>query len=202
MKKKRFVSFGLVLVLSMSLLCGVAGAMEVESSPTEYYETVDEGITETSLKCAPYVTVTYLEAEPENVDDAADGGVIVRDADDIMPTSANVSKTINLSVGESYSYGAFYMGSNTLFDPNAGDMIDITVSGITSGKYKVIVQGVVYSGFMGLDEEVVYSYESNEYSTAKTFSVPGEGGVAYTVTVVNTSAQNLKATVSIVTYPS
>lgn len=156
---------------------------------------LEKGIMTTSSGESIPVVVKYLEEEPASTPCVDDFGVTVRDADDIMPTSANVRKNLNLGVGKSYSYGPFYMGANSPWDPNVGDMIDITVSGITSGKYKVIVEGI------GIDGSE-YNYESSEYSSAKTISLPGEGGVGYTVTVLNTSAEKLKATVTIITYQS
>lgn len=190
--KKRIVS----VILTVSALMTLFVPSAFAANPS--FKAINEGILSTKLDVDP-VVVTHIDEEPIK-NDSMPAGVVVRDADNIMPASANVSKTVNLGVGKSYSYGAFYMGSNTINDPNAGDTIEITVSAITSGKYKVIVKGTVTHSLF--DTEEVYSYESPEYSTAKMITLPGEGGVAYTVTLVNTSAQNLKANIAIVTYQS
>lgn len=181
-----------VVATAVAATCVLVGTTSAFAAGTVHLE---KGIMTTSSGESIPVVVKYLEEEPASTPCVDDFGVTVRDADDIMPTSANVRKNLNLGVGKSYSYGPFYMGANSPWDPNVGDMIDITVSGITSGKYKVIVEGI------GIDGSE-YNYESSEYSSAKTISLPREGGVGYTVTVLNTSAEKLKATVTIITYQS
>ena len=197
MRKRLFPRLASVLIMSTMIITSTFAS---EMKTVYHYEN-DAGTVDTVFKDLDSVKVSYFIDETKCLN-ISDPTVEIRDADEIIPTSANVSKTLNLAVGKSYTYGEFYMGSNGPGDPHEGDMIDVTVNGISSGKYKVIVKGIKYGGFMGLDKEEVYSFESNEYSTAKTFSLPGEGGVAYSVTILNTSAQNLKANLSIVTYQS
>lgn len=204
MKKRLFAGL-LAGMMVASMMATSAFAVGTEKDgvdvPVRYRYETDAGIVETIFEDFPPVKVSYFKDEPAclTVDDPK---VTVKDADEVMPASANVNKTLDLAVGKSYTYGGFYMGAVGPGDSHVGDMIDVTVNAISSGKYKVIIKGIKYSGFMGTDEEEVFSYESGEYSSAKTFSVPGEGGVAYSVTIVNTSAQRLKANLIIVTYQS
>lgn len=199
-KMSRISAILFTLVMSFLLIISAlaAGTRSVVVSDGSMANKRIEGEVKTKIDVAP-VIVTYVEDEPTS-DESDNSDVIVRDTEvGIVPVSANVSETLDLDVGESYSYGTFYIGAKTFEDSNAGDTIEVTVSAITSGKYKVIVKGIVIHSIF--DTEEVYSYESSEYSTAKIFTLPSESGVAYTVIVVNTSAQNLKANVA-VTYQS
>jgi hypothetical protein len=94
--------------------------------------------------------------------------------------------TLSLAVGKSCS-DSFKM-NNWINEDH--DAFKVKVSGVTSGKYKVIIKG-----------SDGYSYESSEYSSDQTFTTTkAKTGVTYTVTIVNTSASTLKGKVNITIY--
>lgn len=111
---------------------------------------------------------------------------VVVEKNEIAPLGVDNTATLSLAVGKSWS-DSFKM-NNWINEDH--DAFKVKVSGVTSGKYKVIIKG-----------SDGYSYESSEYSSDQTFTTTkAKTGVTYTVTIVNTSASTLKGKVNITSY--
>lgn len=176
----KFLSFGLVVVVisffSLQHILPLANA-----------ETTD---TETTIDTVPEPTALLQKEAIEHNPDGSEEitAEVEGDEDDpmISPQSVSTTKTLNLAVGKSWSK-SFKMNTLTGSNHNA---FNTKISNVTSGKYKVIITGS--NG---------YKYESTERTTDTTFTTTNaKKDVTYTVTIINTSANNLKAKADITSY--
>lgn len=172
------ISLAALIITFFSLNSSFASTTDPEiTTETESNET--EQVSSLQNKPEEYNPKNSKEATIESVEDIEDELMI-------EPLKVSTSKTLNLGVGKSWSK------SFTMNNPGGSDhnTFNTKVSNVTSGKYKVIITGS--NG---------YKYESPERSGTRTYTTSNaKSGVTYKVTIVNTSASNLKAKADITSY--